>query len=211
MYSEELVPAEIVTLRVEDLRRSRRFYQDLLGLVATEPADQGAGVRLEHAVAGSLEAPLLLVPRVSGEGGEASWLSVQVDAVGDVLDLYLLATMLGARASLPRRRGERWNTVVQDPDGNRLSIWTAVPPETAAGPGREDQGEEREGFSRTAAERSPRWVWEESERGRAPIRHAREREDEREDRTREMRPGAGREEDAAALSWAGRMEERGPR
>ena len=203
MYSEELPPAEAVTLRVDDLRRTRRFYQDLLGLVASESGDR---VTLESAEEGSGQAPLVLIERSGGELDDASWVSVQVDAVSDVLDLYLLATMLGAKASLPRRRGERWNTVVQDPDGHRLSIWTAVPPEGRTEPGRDEPAGDRGGYSRTRAGRSPRWVWEERER--EPIRHRREREEE--DNRPEARPGHGREEDAA-LSWAGRTEERAPR
>jgi catechol 2,3-dioxygenase-like lactoylglutathione lyase family enzyme len=206
MYSaEELVPAEAVTLRVENPGRSRRFYQDLLGLVCGEPVEPGAPVRLRHPEPGSMQGPVVLVARRLGEPAEPSWLSVEVDAVGDVLDLYLLATMLGARASLPRRRGERWNTVVQDPDGNRLSIWTAVPPDAGAGRGRDED----EGFSRTRAGRSPRWLWEESERGRGGLGRGREECDDRGGRAREARPG--REENAAALSWAGRLEDGNPR
>jgi hypothetical protein len=143
---------------------------------------------------------LALVEREHGESDEALWLAVQVDEVSDVLDLYLLATMLGARASLPRRRGGRWTTVVLDPDGNRLSIWTAVP----SGAPRGGEGAEgNEGFSRTRAARSPRWAWESRER--APLRHGRARETET-----AARPADGREANAA-LSWAGRTEESGRR
>lgn len=149
MYALELENPDAITLYVSDVERSRRFYQELLGLAMEsedqelEPPPSGAGpgvsdLRLE-----------LRRQEVDGAAPHSLWLSVEVDTVTDVLDLYLLAIILGSRAILPRKRGERWSTVVTDPDGHRVSIWTHVPREA---PGRE--------AGVTHARRSPRLDWD---------------------------------------------------
>ncbi len=133
MYAIELENPDAITLVVSDVDRSRRFYQDLLGLTAG--SDTAAGSVLGGLNSGSSDLRLELRKQARGELVTSSmWLSVEVDSVGDVLDLYLLAIILGSKATLPRKRSDRWNTVVTDPDGHRISIWTHVPADT---PGRD--------------------------------------------------------------------------
>ncbi|MEX2219135.1 MAG: VOC family protein [Phycisphaerales bacterium] len=146
MYATDHSPAGPITLRVSDAERSRAFYQDLFGLVPGEP-----GGRLLRSPDEQEGMELSLEPRGDDGAGADLWLSVQVQGVTEVLDLYLLAIMIGAHASLPRKRGDRWNTVVTDPDGHKISIWTLVP----------RQWGERE---RVPGRRSPRWEWERSQR-----------------------------------------------
>jgi len=189
MHAPEETSQQLITLRVTNLDRSRAFYQDLFGLV-TEDAGEGDG--------GTLRSPdesagfsLRLQPRQEGDGPDL-WLSVEVQSVTEVLDLYLLAIMIGAKAALPRKRGERWHTVITDPDGHHISIWTSVPRESEA----------------LLARRSPRWEWDRAQRpghdagragrqageraaerdhqeqpGRQPCRTPGQREDAREPRT----------------------------
>lgn len=149
MYALDLENSDAITLYVGDVERSRRFYQDLLGLSGEQEESQEAVLRGLTSESSDLQ--LRLRARTSQEEGSSSlWLSVEVDTVTDVLDLYLLAIILGSRAILPRKRGERWNTVVTDPDGHRVSIWTRVPRDL---PGRDANVP-------THARRSPRLQWE---------------------------------------------------
>jgi catechol 2,3-dioxygenase-like lactoylglutathione lyase family enzyme len=136
-----------VLIRVKDLDRSRAFYQDLFGLRAeAAPQDERALASPDDGPAGFL---LRLVPgEREGSSGDL-WLSVQVQSIAEVLDLYLLAIMIGAHATLPRKRAERWNTVITDPDGHHVSIWAAVP---------------RESKREQPLRRSPRWEWERAQR-----------------------------------------------
>lgn len=140
MYAieEDTKSQETVTLHVSDPARSHEFYQDLFGLIMRETTTPGAQRLLE--TPGDQRGVSLLLRR-AGESEGPLWLSVEVASVGEVLDLYLLAIMMGAKALLPRKRGQRWNTVVTDPDGNRISVWTKVndeaeQPETALRPQR---------------------------------------------------------------------------
>jgi hypothetical protein len=139
---------EVITLRAVDTDRSRGFYQDLFGLVAQDgAADEGLVLSMPP---GSGETfGLRLVPRGDGGGPDELWLSVEVQSITEVLDLYLLAIMIGAHATLPRKRADRWNTVVTDPDGHHISIWTSVP---------------RDAGGRAPVRRSPRWEWERAQR-----------------------------------------------
>jgi hypothetical protein len=152
MYAIELDNQDTITLDVTDVERSQHFYQDLLGLSA------GSGQQNDAELAGlsseTRDMRLQLRQRRVGSPIQSLWLSVEVDTVTDVLDLYLLAIILGSRALLPRKRGDRWNTVVTDPDGHRVSIWTHVPREA---PGR-DAG------APTQVRRSPRLEWEKTQR-----------------------------------------------
>jgi catechol 2,3-dioxygenase-like lactoylglutathione lyase family enzyme len=158
MYAIEL-DHQAITLRVADLDRSRQFYEELLGLSGRA---SGGGVLLEGlADEFEGEAPgqrlrMQLVPGAFGEP-DPMWLSVEVAGVTDVLDLYLLAIILGCRAAMPRRKGERWTTVVTDPDGHRLSVGAPVTAEQPPAPGRRTSPPARVG-------RSPRLEWETSHR-----------------------------------------------
>jgi predicted enzyme related to lactoylglutathione lyase len=126
MYAidEELSGKETVTLHVADLSRSHEFYQDLFGLVMHERASPAAH-RLMESPGDELGVSIELSPRAGVEAGPM-WLSVEVTSVSEVLDLYLLAIMIGAKAMLPRKRGARWMSVITDPDGNRIAVWTKV-------------------------------------------------------------------------------------
>src|SRR3954470_17932022 len=140
---------ETITLRVVDPERSTQFYKDLFGLGGEEaPEVAGEGRVLTIPDGGGDALALRLAPATVRTNEPEVWLSVEVQSVTEVLDLYLLAIMIGAHATLPRRRAERWNTVVTDPDGHRISIWTAVP--------REPEPHRRH--------RSPRWEWERAQR-----------------------------------------------
>jgi catechol 2,3-dioxygenase-like lactoylglutathione lyase family enzyme len=151
MYSLEGPSSwELITLRVRNAELTREFYQDLFGLVDAPADEPGVAVALQGAEAGAGGFLLRLLESAGGDEPEL-WLSVEVGSVTEVLDLYLLAIMIGARATLPRKRGERWNTVVLDPDGNHISIWTPVPRDS-------------EPAERGAGRRSPRWEWERSNR-----------------------------------------------
>jgi catechol 2,3-dioxygenase-like lactoylglutathione lyase family enzyme len=158
---------ETITLRVTDPLRSRGFYQDLFGLAPGRAEAEGPDQVLTIPDGAGDGLSLKLVPGERGHQPDV-WLSVEVQSVTEVLDLYLLAIMIGAHATLPRKRAERWNTVVTDPDGNRISIWTTVPKDTGARP-----------------HRSPRWEWERAQRpgydagaGRAQPEEMRPRQDE---------------------------------
>jgi catechol 2,3-dioxygenase-like lactoylglutathione lyase family enzyme len=142
MHAPERTSQQLITLRVTDPERARGFYQDLFGLTLDDEGeatlrspDDGEGFALR------LEA------REPGDSPDL-WLSVEVQSVTEVLDLYLLAIMIGAQASLPRKRAERWHTVITDPDGHHISIWTTVPREKEQAPSR----------------RSPRWEWDRAQR-----------------------------------------------
>jgi catechol 2,3-dioxygenase-like lactoylglutathione lyase family enzyme len=167
MYAIELDNRDTITLQVSDVERSRRFYGDLLGLSAHRQSEGDAFLRGINSDATNLE---LHLHRREG-APDSFWLSVQVDSVTDVLDLYLLAIILGSKALLPRKRGDRWNTVVTDPDGHRVSIWTHVPREA---PGRDAAGPAHAG-------RSPRLEWELSHRpGDRPEHRTRSESERRE-------------------------------
>jgi predicted enzyme related to lactoylglutathione lyase len=126
MYAIEndIAGEQAVTMDVTDPARSQEFYQDLFGLVLCESATPSAE-RVLAVPDGDSKASLIFRPRSASSEG-AIWLSVEVSSVSEVLDLYLLAIMMGAKAMLPRKRGSRWATVVTDPDGNRISVWTKV-------------------------------------------------------------------------------------
>jgi catechol 2,3-dioxygenase-like lactoylglutathione lyase family enzyme len=149
MYAQETRNTACPMLRVSSLRRSGEFYADLLGLAAASPED---GI-LRMRGPGEDGATLLLKERAAGHDAPDLCLSIEVDSLADVLDLYLLAAMLGARALLPRRRGDLWKTVITDPDGYRISVWARVPAQAPT-----------EAFGRVAASRSPRWAWDERAR-----------------------------------------------
>lgn len=153
MYAIELDNQDTITLDVTDVERSQHFYQDLLGLSAGS-GQQNNDAELAGLSSETRDMRLQLRQRRVGSPIQSLWLSVEVDTVTDVLDLYLLAIILGSRALLPRKRGDRWNTVVTDPDGHRVSIWTHVPREA---PG-------REAGSPTQVRRSPRLEWEKTRR-----------------------------------------------
>lgn len=144
MYAidDQIGRQETVTLHVRDPARSQDFYQDLFGLIMREQA----GPRTQRV----LETPgttdhvsVVLRTRVDASDGPV-WLSVEVGSVSEVLDLYLLAIMMGAKAVLPRKRGDRWSTVLNDPDGNRICVWTRVDESDDSVPG---------------ALRPQRWEW----------------------------------------------------
>ena len=141
---------ETIMLRVADPQRSRGFYQDLFGLAPGTGTDaESAGGEVLSIPDGAGEGfALSLIPADRATDQPGMWLSVEVQSVTEVLDLYLLAIMIGAHATLPRKRAERWNTVVTDPDGNRISIWTRVP--------KDPEPHRRH--------RSPRWEWERAQR-----------------------------------------------
>jgi hypothetical protein len=152
MYALKKSEPETITLHVADPRHSAQFYRDLLGLSSETPG-HGRTIMLGDTNVSPEQARLVLRFREEeAEPGSGLWLSVEVDTVTDVLDLYLLSIILGARAMLPRKRGGRWNTVVTDPDGYRISIWTHMP---------QEQHERRfEGPTLDRATRSSRFGWE---------------------------------------------------
>jgi len=143
MHAPEATSQQLITLRVRDPERARAFYQDLFGLT---PEGENGEVTLKSPDDGEGFA-LRLLPRQEGDAPDL-WLSIEVQSVTEVLDLYLLAIMIGAQASLPRKRAERWHTVITDPDGHHISIWTTVSREAEAAPPR----------------RSPRWEWDRAQR-----------------------------------------------
>jgi catechol 2,3-dioxygenase-like lactoylglutathione lyase family enzyme len=129
MYAidEDTLRENSVTLHVTDPARSQEFYQDLFGLILREDPAPGAARTLT--LAGEPGAATITLARRTDDSLGPIWLSIEVATVSEVLDLYLLGIIMGARAMLPRKRGSRWSTVVLDPDGNRISIWTRVPEE----------------------------------------------------------------------------------
>lgn len=125
MYAiEEESSSTTVTLHVSDPARTQEFYQDLFGLILQEHGGAQRD-RILQPACGHSGTVIILRKRTQSTGGPV-WLSVEVNSVSEVLDLYLLAIMMGAKAMLPRKRGERWATVITDPDQNRVSIWTRV-------------------------------------------------------------------------------------
>jgi catechol 2,3-dioxygenase-like lactoylglutathione lyase family enzyme len=143
MYAidEEMSGREAVTLKVADPVRSHEFYQDLFGLVLHEESP-ASGRRLMESPGCQSDLAIILRQRAVDEPSPM-WLSVEVASVSEVLDTYLLAILMGAKALLPRKRGARWNTVITDPDGNQISVWTRVDDEAVAAP----------------AMRPQRWQW----------------------------------------------------
>jgi catechol 2,3-dioxygenase-like lactoylglutathione lyase family enzyme len=164
---------------VSDPDRSRAFYQDLFGLTAERtPWDDEV---LSSPDEGGEGFALRLVAAWDGKPDAEAWLSVEVQTVTEVLDLYLLGVMIGASATLPRRRGERWSTVIADPDGNHITIWTRVPGDLSGPPLR----------------CSPRWEWD---RARPPGFDAEGgRRDEQNDRS-ERSPDNQRELDRRGMA-----------
>jgi predicted enzyme related to lactoylglutathione lyase len=132
MYAieEELKGQNRVTLDVADPARSHEFYQDLFGLVLREPGSSSQ--RMLVAPATEPDVAIVLRQRHT-DGPGPVWLSVEVGSVSEVLDLYLLGIMMGAKAHLPRKRGPRWTTVITDPDGHRICVWTRVAADEAQG------------------------------------------------------------------------------
>jgi hypothetical protein len=148
MYALELNEQDAITLQVEDLRRSADFYRDLLGLSLEENARGSGTLRLAGLSSDQGEVRLVLRRADADQDHPDLWLSVEVETVTDVLDLYLLSIILGAHAMLPRKRADRWNTVITDPDGYRISVWTHVPHE---------QPRRFDGPRLTRADRTARW------------------------------------------------------
>jgi catechol 2,3-dioxygenase-like lactoylglutathione lyase family enzyme len=130
MYAidRELAGQENVTLYVRDPLSSQEFYRDLFGMIVQERYPPG----LRRLAPPGEEMGLSLTLRTGSTASSGPvWLSLEVDTVSEVLDLYLLAIMMGAKAMLPRKRGTRWATVITDPDGNRISVWTHVDADVA--------------------------------------------------------------------------------
>jgi catechol 2,3-dioxygenase-like lactoylglutathione lyase family enzyme len=172
MYAFAQHKQEAVTLVVTDVLRSRKFYQDLLGLVIAEeeiPRSDSAVLQGLQSEADDLR--IRLRQRLDHLDAPARiWLSIEVDTVSEVLDIYLLAIVMGAKALLPRKRGDRWNTVIFDPDGYRISLWTRIGtqeeqlinrgerPRRSAGKESSRHGyDARQGRSMDAAEHHRRW------------------------------------------------------
>jgi catechol 2,3-dioxygenase-like lactoylglutathione lyase family enzyme len=137
-----------ITIRVSDPDRARAFYQDLFGLQTDAESSWDDQVLVSPQGAPEAFQLRLVTGERTGPSGDI-WLSMQVGSITEVLDLYLLAIMIGGRATLPRKRGDRWNTVITDPDGHHVSVWTNVPAEATAP---------------QHARRSPRWEWERAQR-----------------------------------------------
>jgi catechol 2,3-dioxygenase-like lactoylglutathione lyase family enzyme len=112
-----------IELGVSDLGRSRAFYADLLGFV---PAD-GWGYSDTRV---TLVSPLLahgyrcLVLRRSRRAAGGGML-LELESQSELLDLYMLARLLGAETSQLVTRGRSLSVNVLDPDGHRIELCAA--------------------------------------------------------------------------------------
>ena len=122
-----------IELGVSDLARSRAFYADLLGFV---PAD-GWGYSDTRV---TLVSPLLahgyrcLVLRRSRGAVGGGGMLLELESTAELLDLYMLARLLGAQTSQLVTRGRALSVSVMDPDGHRIELCAAPPhaPDAAA-------------------------------------------------------------------------------
>ena len=115
--SAQATRANVVTIDVADAERSRAFYATYFGLKPActdgsleSQAEQGVG-------------PIALRLRERARVSVRQSLEIEVEDPAEVLDLYLLLILCDLRASLPRTTEGRLSTVVEDPDGHRVSVW----------------------------------------------------------------------------------------
>jgi catechol 2,3-dioxygenase-like lactoylglutathione lyase family enzyme len=113
-----------IELGVSDLGRSRAFYADLLGFV---PAD-GWGYSDARI---TLVSPLLahgyrcLVLSRSRRAAAGGGMLLELESQAELLDLYMLARLLGAETSQLVTRGRSLSVNVLDPDGHRIELCAA--------------------------------------------------------------------------------------
>jgi catechol 2,3-dioxygenase-like lactoylglutathione lyase family enzyme len=113
-----------IELGVSDLARSRAFYADLLGFVPAE----GWGYSDSRV---TLVSPLLahgyrylVLTRSRGTTGGGGML-LELESLAELLDLYMLARLLGAETSQLVTRGRTLSVCVIDPDGHRIELRAA--------------------------------------------------------------------------------------
>jgi hypothetical protein len=125
----------VLTLSVFDAERSTKLYEGLFGLTTAAGFTSPGEVLLQGIGPGPVGA-LRLVER---EGATLPVdIAIELETPADVLDLYLLALMLGVRAKLPRVRERRLRTIIVDHDGHRIWAWTKLPAPSGRAPGRHD-------------------------------------------------------------------------
>jgi catechol 2,3-dioxygenase-like lactoylglutathione lyase family enzyme len=115
---------EIVTLFVEDLRRSRTFYVDALGLETAYEDDASVVVRLGNVLVNLLvasEAPTLVQPLVVGhrEQGTRMMLTFRVDDADASCEELRRRGISLLNGPISRPWGRR-TAAFADPDGN---VW----------------------------------------------------------------------------------------
>lgn len=118
-----------VGLYVEDMDAMVSFYTSLLGLVVT---DQGEflGRRLTFVSRRPDEHHQMVF--VTGRSVPAdvallSQVSFRVDDLDSLRHFHDRALELGATAMEGRNHGNSWSIYFQDPEGNRLELYTATP------------------------------------------------------------------------------------
>jgi catechol 2,3-dioxygenase-like lactoylglutathione lyase family enzyme len=113
--------APTIELAVSDLGRSRAFYADLLGFVPAEGwCYSDTRVLLVSPLLAHGYRCLVLSRdrRRAGMGG----MMLELESRGELLDLYMLARLLGAPTSPLVTRGRTLAVTVRDPDGHRIEL-----------------------------------------------------------------------------------------
>jgi len=116
-------------LYVDDMGAMVAFYTDLLGLVVTDQGDF-LGRRLTFLSRRSDEHhQLVLVSGRHVEAGTAllSQLSFRVDDLASLRHFHARATELGVQGLEGRNHGNSWSIYFEDPEGNRLEVYTPTP------------------------------------------------------------------------------------
>jgi hypothetical protein len=113
------------TLRVSDLGVSERFYRDLFGFVRA-PGVEGGAVTLRSPLSAYAHVSIRLAPRDgsgSGDGcAEPGGFRMEVESSGELLDVYMLARLLGVEAEEPEFRRGLPVLRLLDPDGHQIEI-----------------------------------------------------------------------------------------
>jgi len=124
-------PAQLthVGLYVEDMDAMVHFYKELVGLVVT---DQGEflGRRLTFLSRKADEHHQMVFVsgrRVEGEVQLLSQISFRVDDLDALKWFHRKALDLGAGAMEGRNHGNSWSIYFEDPEGNRIEMYTPTP------------------------------------------------------------------------------------
>lgn len=120
-----------VGIRVEDMDRMVAFYTGLLGMVVTDRGDlfgrelaflsRRADEHHQLALVGGDEGVTPADVRMFGQ------ISFRVDDLDALRYFHRRAIELGGRAMEGRNHGNSWSIYFEDPEGNRLEVYTPTP------------------------------------------------------------------------------------